>query len=353
MPTQKPRFEYRGGERTAESVVRRSKQSSGAYDNYLNPDVSFFKPKEGENVVRIMPPTWPREDMEKWGDGWEITIWLHREVGPEKDTYLCLDKMLGDPCPICAARMASTDSDERDMLKPNKRNLAWIIDRNNTSAGPMVWGIPVTLFREINARSVDKKTNAALQIDNHIEGYDLIFNREGSGLRTKFSGVEFDRDPTPLSTKDAVMDRWLDDIMDKPLPTLLQYYPPEHIEKVLFGQGPPRRRNDDEADDRRSSRGREEPLRSRKSEPAEVDEVDDRAGRRARLARQEGDEDRSRSRSEPEPAPAETAPPSRRRMANPPPDDDDNPLPDPKTEDVSPTGSAKSALERLKSRQRT
>ena len=86
-------FKFRGGDRSSEDVTRRSKMSGGNYDNYLSSDAPFFKAKEGENTVRIMPPTW--DDQEKWGNGWEIVVWLHRNVGPDNGTYLCLDKMKG------------------------------------------------------------------------------------------------------------------------------------------------------------------------------------------------------------------------------------------------------------------
>ena len=46
-------FKYR--KRTSESVSRRAKQSSGAYDSFLPSDVVMFKPREGENVIRILP----------------------------------------------------------------------------------------------------------------------------------------------------------------------------------------------------------------------------------------------------------------------------------------------------------
>ena len=86
-------FKYRGKERTVESVTRRSRESSGNFESYVLSDVKMFKPKEGENNVRILPPTW--EDVDKWGDGWEIAAHLHYGIGPDNGAYLCLDKMKG------------------------------------------------------------------------------------------------------------------------------------------------------------------------------------------------------------------------------------------------------------------
>jgi hypothetical protein len=321
-------FKYRGEDRKVEDVVRRSKQSGGSYDSFLLPDIPFFKPREGENTVRIMPPTW--EDTKKWGDNWEIQVYLHRNVGPDEGTYLCLDKCLGEKCPVCEARR-DADPDEADALKPQWRGLCWVIDRDNEKAGPQVWSMPVSLFREINARGVDKKTNAIILLDHPEDGYDLMFTRTGEKKRTKYEGVEVDRDPTPLHDDEKKQARWIKYIEDNPLPEILNFYEPDYIEKVLFGQVEKRRKRDDddaEEEEKPARRGRgrreepdeeeEKPRRGRgRTEPEE--DAEEEAPKRSRRGRTEPEEDveeeeakpsRRRGRSEPE---EEDAKPARRR----------------------------------------
>lgn len=230
------KFVYRGDKRSVESVVRKSKQSGGAYDSYLLPDIQMFKVKEGESTVRIMPPSWDEKSDAKWGDGWDIQVFLHYGVGPDNATYLCLDKMSGETCPICEARRKSTDEDERDALRSAARFLCWAIDRDNEKAGPQVWSMPTTVFREINLRSVDKKHNTPIPVDDPENGYDIIFSREGSNKKTKYSAFEIDRDPTPLADDEKLQDRWLNYISEHPLPECLQIYDAKHIEGVLFGR---------------------------------------------------------------------------------------------------------------------
>lgn len=287
------RFVYRGEKRSVEDVARRSKQSGGSYDSYVVNDVSFLKPREGENVVRIMPSTW--EDMEKWGNDWSIEVWLHRDVGPDKATYLCLDKMLGKKCPVCEARRVAEDQEEADALKPGWRALAWAIDRDNEKAGPQIWGIPVTVFRDIHARSIDKKTQAVILIDHDEEGYDVIFNKEGTGLKTKYNGLEVSRDATPLHDNEKTQQKWLDYIQARPLPDILQYFDAEHIEKVLFGQKSSKVEESEEGE-----QSTDRPRHSSRTEPDEEGEAeeDKKPSPRRRVAAGEPEDE-----GEPEPEP--------------------------------------------------
>lgn len=382
-------FKYRGGDREVEGVVKRSKQAGGSYDSYLSPDVQFLKVREGDGTVRILPPTW--EDIKKYGDGWELQIFLHRNVGPDNGTYLCLDKMLGKTCPVCEARREATDEDEADLLKPQWRALAWVINRDDEKAGPQVMSIPITLFRDINSRSVDKKTNEVILIDHPDEGYDVLFNREGTDKRTKYSQVEIDRDPSPIHESEKKQEQWLAYIEDHPLPDILVYYEPEYIEKVLFGRSERRGRDDEEERPRsrrgkrdeevpeeeerpRSRRGRaeaeeEEPEergaradrseRRRSKEPEEDEEKPTRRTRRS-SSEEEEDEPTTRRRSSRKEEAEEDESPRRSRSRREEAESEEEEEESPRSrrgraeadEDESPTKQAKEKLSRLKSRGR-
>jgi gp32 DNA binding protein like len=225
-------FKYRG--RDSESVARRSNQSSGAYDSYTT-NVPTFKPSEGENIIRIMPRT-SQEDFEKWGDHWGIDVLVHYGVGPDNGAYLCLDKMKGEPCPICEARASARTEEEADALRPTSRIMCWLIDRKEEKAGPKLWSMPLNLSKDISHASQVKGSGEILLIDHPDEGYDVYFDREGEKLRTKYKRIEVDRNPSPLADDPKQQKRWLDYIEENPLPELLNYFPAEHIEKVLFGQ---------------------------------------------------------------------------------------------------------------------
>jgi hypothetical protein len=304
------KFKYRGGDRTVEDVVKRSKQSGGSYDSYLGPDCTFYKSSEGDHTVRILPPTW--DDVEKFGNGWELQIFFHRSVGPDNGTYLCLDKMTGVKCPVCEARRQATDEDEADALKPQWRALAWIIDRDNEKAGPQVLSLPVSLFRDINARSVDKKTNDAILIDDPENGYDVLFSREGIDKRTKYTQVGVDRDPSPIHDDQKLQDRWLKFITEHPLPEMLVYYDEDYINQVLYGKS--ERRGRTGRDDAEETPARSRPRRGEETE----EETTPRRGRgRAAEPEEEDVTPRRRRGVEAAEEPEEDTTSKRRRGAEP------------------------------------
>jgi hypothetical protein len=65
--------------------------------------------------------------------------YVHRDIGPGEDTYLCAAKTLGKPCPICEhrAKLAreGADDDVIKALKPKERTLYNIIDTANREDG--------------------------------------------------------------------------------------------------------------------------------------------------------------------------------------------------------------------------
>ena len=246
-------FKYRGGERTAEDEVRDSKKSSGGFDSFLADGIQFYKPREGENNIRLMPCAW--EDTDEWGKSWDIDMWVHYGVGGNEDTYLCLNKNKGETngsdCPICAAAKATNDKDEASALKAKLRPLCYVIDRDNERAGPQVFPMPfASLNKEIHARSVNKKTGDKYNIDDPDEGFDISFTKEGTKLNTKYTQVSIDiGNPSALSDSEKRQAKWLQMISDAPLPDLLNYFDAEYLEGALEGQTPKPKKGKGKADD--------------------------------------------------------------------------------------------------------
>ncbi len=230
----KPTFSY--PKRSVEDVQRRAKQSSGRYDSYLTAEVTWFRPKPGENCIRLIP--WLSGDdkdyakyEEKWGNHWGIDIIVHRNVGQDNGTYLCLDKMKGEPCPPCDAWRG----EDLDELKPSDRVLCWLIDRNDEKAGVQAWSMPLGVSKDISAASQVKGSGEVLLIDHPDEGYDVFFDVEGEKKRTQYKRVSVARDPSSLAESQKTQDAWLMHVLDNRLPDLLKYYETEYLEKILSG----------------------------------------------------------------------------------------------------------------------
>ena len=235
IPMAKPTFKY--PKRTVEDVQRRAKQSSGRYDSYVTEEVTWFKSRPGENCIRLIPwlsATDPDFDKleERWGNHWGIDIIVHRNVGPDNGTYLCLDKMKGEPCPICDAWRG----DDIDELKPSDRVLCWLIDRNDEKAGPQLWAMPLGVSKDISAVSQVKGSGEVLMIDDPESGYDVFFDREGEKTRTQYKRIAVARDASPLAETQKEEERWFAYILERRLPDILKYYETDYLEKMLAGQ---------------------------------------------------------------------------------------------------------------------
>ena len=225
-------FVYR--ERSVDSLKQRAERTGGKFDTIYKKGFSTWKPKVGENVIRYLPPTW--DDAEHYG----LTIWTHGYVGPDQGSYMCLTKMLGKPCPICKAAEEARragDEEETRQYSASERILAWILDRQGDDPyKPLLFNMSWSQDRDVASLCHNRRTNAPLWIDQHDVGYDVSFQRVGTTMKnTRYFGYQIDRDSSPIARDVRVMDQVLQFVQDNPLPTVLQYYPPEYLSKALLG----------------------------------------------------------------------------------------------------------------------
>lgn len=218
----KSRFNYK--KRSAAAAKKRSADNNNTRDSYLKEGVKFYGAKKGDNTIRLLPPTW--EDAENYG----IDVFIHYGIGADNNSYLCLNKMKGEPCPICEERERAL-SDEKDeyakSLRPTKRVLAYLIDRKEENEGVKVWAMPITLDKEINLQSVDPQTDEVLSVDDPDEGFDVFYQKTGEAQMTRYEGVRLARNPSEID------DEFLDYIEENPLENILNYHDYDHIDRVF------------------------------------------------------------------------------------------------------------------------
>lgn len=295
-----------------EATVDRAERKGSMFDNLLK-DAKIYKPRQGANLVRILPPSWPKAAH------YGLTIFVHGSVGPNDRRYLCLRENQTSPhkrCPVCEElyRLGSKASQEdRQQLRAKPQVIYYIVDRDNEKDGVQVWMTSPTTDSEIAAQSVNRRAKSVVKIVDIDDGYDVEFTRTGTTRNnTRYRGFQILREPSPLAESNKVADEWLDVVFDKPLPSLLQFYSPEHIEEVFYGRAKedePQERvraRDSDADDgeerptlRRTrvvDEDREESRPRRRSDTNEDDGAQDRPARRARgTDDEEGDERPARS----------------------------------------------------------
>lgn len=261
---------YQYQERSRESHDKRAAGNKD-FDVYVKDHIKLWTPKDGDNCIRILPPTW--DNPEHYG----VDLHVHYGIGPDRQSYLCLSKHKDEPCCVCDERNeAKRDGDEdyAKELRPVPRVLVYLVDRNNEKEGVQAWAMPSGFDQDVVKVSVDRRTNAVLPIDHPEEGFDVEFEKTGKGINTKYKGIAISRRSSPLG-KDA----WLDFAVDNPLPDQLVFYPNEHIAKVFGGAGSkPSRRDDDDRGSRRSRDDDDDPRDSRGR--GRGDDDDDRGSRR-------------------------------------------------------------------------
>lgn len=333
------RFQYKP--RSAKVVEQRASQQGTMFDAIIKSQYKTFKPKKGENSVRIMPPTW--EDA----DHYAMDVIVHRNVGPDNQSYLCL-KMQGKPCAICEERLdlvKHRESDAAKAIRPVDSRVAWVIDRDKEKEGPMVWVFGWTMDKNIALLCRDRRTGEVLFIDDPEEGYDFSFSKDGEGIHTQYRGEQVDRRASPLHDRDKQAEEWLDYIMENPLTDVLNFYSYEHLMEVMHGK-PVDPDEEDEVDERparrRSVRDDDEdedevppPKRTRR-EPEPEDEVEEDEPK---------DEDTEEGEVEDEDEPA-SEPPPRQRLREPEPEDE---APPPRRRQVAdPSEQAREGLRKLR-----
>jgi hypothetical protein len=297
-------FKYK--KRSAEDIKKRADQTGGNFDSPLKQGFDMWRPKTGENVIRILPPTW--EDYEHYG----YDVFMHRFIGSDSSNYICLNKMKGKACPACQESKAAKDGGEEDEAKAlnyQKRCWVWVIDRDDKSLTPQVWDMSWSQDRDISGLSYFK-SGKTLLIDHPDEGYDIIVKKTGAGLQTRYS-FNIERDSSPISDDADKQEEILNFIQEHPVPSVLHFFSAEHIAKKLEGTTEERDRDLDDDEDGGKSKKRAAGRRSR-----DEDEDEDEAPKKKKKRVEEDDEDEE-----------EEATPRRRRKPEPEDDDDDEPAP--------------------------
>lgn len=286
-----------------ESMKKIASQKGGRYDSIFLPNFDSWRAKEGNNQVRILPPTW---------DGFEhyaYEVWVHKNVGTDPSTYLCLNKnkdpRTGKPmqkrCPVCEAvkKMKADGDDGAKEINATTQYISWIIDRDaKKSFPPVLWAMSWTQNRDIAMLATNDRTGKTLPIAHAEEGYDILIKRVGTKLNTKYV-LAIDRDESPATDDDDEFAEIEEFCVDNPVPSTLKFYDAEYLENALSGSNEeededldekPRRKNksrdeeEDEADDDTSDDDSDTKSRRRRSRDEEEEDEDDKP-RRGGIAR--------------------------------------------------------------------
>ena len=295
--------------RSRDEFKERANMRGGNFDSLFKPKYKQWKPKEGKNRIRILPPTW------KGAKHCGLDIHVNYGIGPDNQSYLSLSKHGQGADPLAEARreaLAEGDKEYAKKLQTSQRILYWIIDRMDEEEGPLLWAAPFTFDKALMNLCIDEDTKAVIELDHPTEGRDIRFYREGSQLNTKYDPSRMKlMEPSSIHEDEGLEEEWLDFIQENPLPEVLNFYSYDHIKAQFAGQSG----KDDDEDEEKPQRARKHTKSTDDGDDADEDEKPSRS----KASRRQVDDD------DPDDAEKAEKPTRRRAVSRHAKDDDDDP----------------------------
>jgi hypothetical protein len=177
MATTREKRERRQERKRAGSGGRDAKHRiGGEWTTITVPEgTDIWKPKAGAYKIDIVPYEVGEGNPYAQPGTWyyERTFYVHRSVGPNNESHVCLAKTFGKPCPICEyrAKLArDPDTDEKEMrdLKPKERQLWLVFDRNEPEKGVQLWEFSFHCFGKL----LDMRRQEAESDEPHVANFD-------------------------------------------------------------------------------------------------------------------------------------------------------------------------------------
>jgi len=157
---------------------------------YIKREFDVYRPKEGDNFIRILPPVGDEDDF-------SLDIYVHSYIGADRGSYLCREKVLGKSCAICNIyRKWKTQGRDEEAAKiaTRRRTLFWVLDISDKpqSDKPLVFDAPYKqVAREILMRCLDKRTKEVIDISDLKKGREITFTLhvKGNKMLSEYTGV--------------------------------------------------------------------------------------------------------------------------------------------------------------------
>jgi hypothetical protein len=147
---------------------------------------NFMSLKEGKNIVRFLPPLMGQTRPFKT----VIQHYIKRAVGNQL-VIVCPQQMAKQRCPVCekikilAGSRSRADQELAKTYSARRRIFANVIDRSDPEKGPQILGFGKMIQDDLV--SIREDPNAGGDFCDPKVGFDIVIERTGSGMQTKYS----------------------------------------------------------------------------------------------------------------------------------------------------------------------
>lgn len=184
------------------------------FDSAAKSGVSFWKDKEDDHDIYIVPYITGKNHPRIAEGKMAITcdVFVHRGIGVNQDSFVCLNKSYGKKCPVCEYQAELRDTEDADedavkALNASRRSLYNIVCLDTPATrdkGIQVWNVSHYLFTIPLEELAHKKKGGGNVLYGDIDkGKVISFRRKGTKFNTEYTAFEFkDRDEIP----DAILD---------------------------------------------------------------------------------------------------------------------------------------------------
>lgn len=261
----------------------------------------YWTPKEGKNQVRILPP------YSKAGV-WMFELSLHYGFTDDEDrkrAYPCLRQWKGEKCPACDAiselKKVDGGSKAADRMRPRSKYYVNLIDRRIGEDKVFIYGFSGKAMNAIMSYDDDEEDYG--DITNPKKGFDIVVEKEGSGLKTRYD-IRIKPKPTPAGDFADLFDleaeipneisaREMADLIQVQYSELLEDFDPDE-----YGKKKKKKEEDDEDDEPKKKKAKkkvvddddDEPPKKKKKVVDDDDDDDEPPKKKAKKAKKDEDD---------------------------------------------------------------
>lgn len=177
----------------SEKLKKRMKKSrdraTGGQKSIIKGDIPTWRPKDGSHIIDIIPYAAGSNDpqTEKGDPTYTFETHRHIRVGPNNQTFLCLETMYNKPCPICEhrdkLREKGAEEEKWKPLFPKVWHLYNVVcyDKGEEKKGVQVWEVP-WFYSEKHLQALAKRPSRGGK-----KSKEIIFADEEDGRSVSFT----------------------------------------------------------------------------------------------------------------------------------------------------------------------